>query len=243
MALQKQKTVLKEYLPNIEIGRFFFAKASIHLEEEHGFLPENTHFSVAGCSDEINEPEYLLMQQYWGERFKFGGLAGYCHGGRSSLIALSHHVPEIDGEKNLFLLVGPHIGYHEGEWGKVRRTGHDDASSSCGSLLAVLQAGYEHICKREVDPLDRQQQVIEELMLPYLKTCHEEERATDILEATQFLMQQINTDLLKIVADLESQFSGQIALITGITVNTEVGNFFNPSLAKVMSAGKHQQLM
>ena len=52
-------------------------------------------------SDEINEPEYLLMEQYWGERFKFGGLAGYCHGGKTGFQAVSHHVPEVFGRKNL----------------------------------------------------------------------------------------------------------------------------------------------
>ena len=45
------------------------------------------------CSDEINEPEIVSMAQYWGERFNFGGLAGYCHGGSTGLGAVLHHIP------------------------------------------------------------------------------------------------------------------------------------------------------
>ncbi len=85
--------------PNAEIGRIFFAKQNILLEEQYGFTPGNTRFAEGACCDEINEPEYQLLEHYWGERFKFGGLAGYCHGGKSGLSALSHHVPEVDGKK------------------------------------------------------------------------------------------------------------------------------------------------
>ena len=59
----------------------------------------------------------------------FGGLAGYCHGGKSALGAVSHHVPEVEGEKNLLLVAGPHIGYHAGQWGKVPRPGQPDITT------------------------------------------------------------------------------------------------------------------
>lgn len=62
--------------PNAEIGRIFFAKQNILLEEQYGFTPGNTRFAEGACCDEINEPEYQLLEHYWGERFKFGGLAG-----------------------------------------------------------------------------------------------------------------------------------------------------------------------
>jgi hypothetical protein len=100
-------------------------------------------------------------------------------------------------------------------------------------LSAVVEDGYETIIQKPTDFLDRQQQTVEELMLPYLKKCTEAGETTDLVEATKFLMQRIDTDLLGIVQDLEAQFDGQIAVITGITINTELGNYFSVSKVRV----------
>ena len=220
---------IKIHFPTVEMGRTYFTKQNIYLEEKYAFTPENTRFAEGGCCDEINEPEYLLMERYWGKRFKFGGLAGYCHGGKTGLKAVSHHVPEADGKKNLLLVAGPHIGYYEGEWGKIPRSGQSHITASCGSLAAVLEEGYENIIKKPEDFLDQQQQTVEQLVLPYLKKCAQAGDAPNLVEATKFLMQRIDTDLLSILQDLETQFDGQIAIITGITINTEHGNYFSPS--------------
>ncbi|MCP3921487.1 MAG: hypothetical protein GY714_02765 [Desulfobacterales bacterium] len=219
------RTVFK----NAETFRVFLSKQNIKLEEKYGFTPENTHFSEGGCSDEINEPELLLMEQYWGERFKFGGLAGYCHGGRSGLTAFSHHVPESHGKKNLIILSGPHIGFHEGTWGKVIRVGHDKLTSSCGSIDAIINEGYENIVNKEKEMLDLQQHLVEQLLIPYLEDCDK----PNILDATRFLMAKIDTDLLNIVKDLKKQFKGKIILITGIIINTEKENYFNRSTVEI----------
>ncbi|MBN2124126.1 MAG: hypothetical protein JW821_07520 [Deltaproteobacteria bacterium] len=219
--------------PDAEIARVFFARQNILLEQRYGFTPENTRFAEGGCCDEVNEPEYRFMEGYWGERFKFGGLAGYCHGGKSALRAVSHHAPEVDGTRNLLLVAGSHIGIHDGEWGKVLRNGQPKPTACCGSLAAVLQGGFEAVSEKPVDPLDLQQHTVEQILLPYLRTCAEEGRATDILEATRFLMQRIDEDLLAIVQDVEARFNGRIALITGITINTSRGNLFSPSRVEV----------
>jgi hypothetical protein len=54
-----------------------------------------------------------------------------------------------------------------------------------------------------------------------------------MVEATKFLMLLIDSDLLGIVQDLETHFNGQIAIITGITINTEQGNYFSASKVEV----------
>ena len=220
--------------PNVEVARIFFMKQNIKLEEQYGFIPENTHFAEGGCSDEINEREYLMMQQYWGERFKFGGLAGYCHAGKTGLEAVSHHVPEVSGIKNLLLISGPHIGYHNGEWGKITRLGQSEQTSVCGSLTAALQSNIRNDLQQLSDPLDQQQQTVEKILGPYFDSFSKNDGTPNILDATKFLMQKIDKDIQIIVQDLISRFNGQIALITGITINTEMGNFFSPSLVEVM---------
>ena len=212
-----------------KLGGFFFAKQNILLEEKYGFTPQNTRFAEGGCCDEINEPEYRFMESHWKARFKFGGLAGYCHGGKTGLAAVSHHVPEVDGRKNLLLLAGPHIGYHRGEWGKVPRPGQREMTASCGSVASIVGAGYEMINRKSADPLDRQQQIVEKALLPYLKGCHEAGKKADMAEATKYLMKRIDSDLMAMIQDLEGFFDGQIAVITGITINTQLGNYFSAS--------------
>ena len=239
MHLKHFKKEIQSTFSNADIGRIFFAKKNILLEEQYGFTPQNTRFAEGGCCDEINEPEYQLLEKHWNERFKFGGLAGYCHGGKTGLQAVSHHVPETDGKKNLLLVAGPHIGYHQGVWGKAPRKGQTEITSSCGSLMAIIQAGHDIISQKPFDPLDRQQQTVEQFLLPYLKACAEGDKEADIVDATKFFMQRIDDDLISMVQDLEARFDGQIAVITGITINTEFGNYFSASRVEVR--GKTQK--
>ena len=238
MNAESLKNEVRTHFPNAEVGRVYFSRQNILLEEKYGFTPQNTRFAEGGCCDEINEPEYLLLESYWGDRFKFGGLAGYCHGGRSGLGAVSHHVPEQEGKKNLLLVAGPHIGYHRGQWGQVARRGQPDPTTCCGSLCAVLQAGLETVQQKSADPLDRQQHTVEQILLPLLEQSSQTDQPPSVEKATRFLMERIDTDLLHIVGDLEAGFDGQIAVITGITINTELGNFFEVSRFEVRGANR-----
>ena len=221
---------IRSVFKNAEVFRVFLSKQNIFLEEKHGFTPENTHFSEGGCSDEINEHEYLLMEHYWGERFKFGGLGGYCHGGRSGLTAFANHAPQ-SSNKNLIILAGPHIGFHDGEWGKVVRVGHDTPTLSCGSIAAIVSDGYEVIVNKKKEALDMQQHIVEQLLLPYLADCDK----PNILDATKFLMKKIDEDLLNITEGLKKQFNGKIVLITGITINTKQDNYFSNSTLEIFN--------
>ncbi len=238
MKAERLKKEVRTHFPNAEFGRVYFSRQNILLEEKYGFTPQNTRFAEGGCCDEINESEYEFLESYWGERFKFGGLAGYCHGGRSALGAVSHHVPEQDGKKNLLLVAGPHIGVHRGQWGQVARRGQPDPTTCCGSLCAVLQAGLETVRQKSADPLDRQQHTVEQILLPFLEQSSQTDQPPSVEKATRFLMERIDTDLLRIVGDLEAGFDGQIAVITGITINTELGNFFEVSRFEVRGANR-----
>jgi hypothetical protein len=74
---------------------------------------------------------------------------------------------------------------------------------------------------------------VEQIMLPYLQRCSEAGRAPDIVEATRFLENRIDEDLSSMVEEVGKRFSGLIALITGITINTVGGNFFHPSIVEI----------
>ena len=228
---------IQQCFPKASMASDFFSQLNQTLEERHGFTPTNTRFAEGACCDEINEPELLRLEQHWGERFKFGGLAGYCHGGKTGLGAVSHHVPEKDGQRNLLLVGGPHIGWHDGTWGKVPRAGQRDITTSCGALMAIVTAGYAGLHAKTMDPLDSQQFLVERLMLPFLKESNGESDIPLIVQATQFLMHRIDTDLSIIVNELQQRFKGQIACVTGVTINTANGNFFCPSMQVVRNNG------
>jgi hypothetical protein len=34
------------------------------------------------------------METYWGNRFVYGGLGGYCHAGKTGLAAVIKHIPD-----------------------------------------------------------------------------------------------------------------------------------------------------
>ena len=224
---------IQQCFPKASVATDFFIRLNQTLEKQHGFTPTNTRFAEGACCDEINEPELQRLEQYWGERFKFGGLAGYCHGGRTGLGAVTHHVPEEHGQRNLLLLGGPHIGWHDGKWGEVPRVGQAKITTSCGALMAIVEAGYADLQCKTMDPLDSQQFLVERIMLPFLKEADGGGEAPLIVKATQFLMQRIDADLWTIVNDLLPHFEGQIACVTGVTINTATGNFFCPSVQVV----------
>jgi len=46
-------------------------------------------------------------------------------------------------------------------------------------------------------------------------------------------MQRIDRDLQELVNEVTTQVEGQIAVITGITINTEIGNYFSASKVEV----------
>lgn len=229
---------ISQCFPKASRASEFFNRLNQLLEKQYGFTPANTRFAEGACCDEINEPELQYLEHCWGERFKFGGLAGYCHGGRSGLVAVSRHVPEEEGQRNLLLIGGAHIGWH-GRWGQVPRVGQVELTTSCGALMAIVEAGYADLRSKTMDPLDSQQFLVERIMLPFLKDADAGEKAPLIVQATQFLMQRIDTDLWAIVEESLQDFEGQIACVTGVTINTAVGNFFCPSMQVVRNCRPH----
>ncbi len=87
-----EEMILKSF-PGAMCSRRFVNQLNQYLESQ-GFTPKNTQFSEGMCCDELNEPELDLMSSYWGVRFVYGGLGGYCHGGKTGLGAVLHHVPD-----------------------------------------------------------------------------------------------------------------------------------------------------
>lgn len=246
---------LRKEFGNAQLAKVFYTQLNALLMTNHGFTPKNTRFAEGQCCDEINEPELEALEATWGERFKLGGLAGYPHGGKPALGAVSHHVPNLSGVENLLVVAGPHIGYHEGTWGIVEQHGLDHGRGSCGSLKGVLGTdklsvydrkgliahalhGYivEHgpITEANVNQAAErayaaacvmgmeQQTLVGELSLSYLQG----ESSPSLVGLTKHFASVVDTDLRKMVQEGLNDFTGRIALVTGVTINTSEGNYF-----------------
>lgn len=186
--------------------------------EGEGFTAENTLFANATCRDEVNKPSVELLGEYWGENFDLAGLAGFPSAGLTGFTAYSHHVP--DGGY-LFVLYGAHIGVGESaELGKVRRVGMRHETGSCGALVGFLGKLQADPAYRPADdPLDTEQRALEQALLP------QRERilgaARPLLALTDVAYEVIDEQLEAIIA--KNGYSGPIALLGGIEVNTPLG--------------------
>ena len=181
--------------------------------EEQGFTPENTLFANSTCPDEINR-FVTSFEQYWGENFPLGGLAGLPFTGVTGFGAYSHHVP--DGG-NLFILYASHIGINDkGELGKFLRCGMTHETTSCGSAIAAyfaLQSGKPVF--PDVDS-DSQQYAVMKL----IERSQERINGSNnpLIEISQVVYEQMDRELREVI--IPGTYDGNIALLGGIQINT-----------------------
>ena len=109
--------------------------------------------------------------------------------------------------------------------------------------MAIMGAGHDNLEAKVLDPLDAQQFNVERIMLPFLKVADDAGYVPLIALATQFMMQRVDTDLGTIIKDLSPHFEGQIACITGVTINTAKGNFFCPSTQVIYNHQKSGEML
>eukprot|EP00898_Chlorokybus_atmophyticus_P008018 jgi/Chlat1/8217/Chrsp76S00614 len=181
---------------------------------KEGFTPENTLLGNSTCPDEINsinQWNHLMLH----ENFSLGGLTGLPFVGRTGFGAFSHHACD-DGR--LLVLYSPHVGIdRDGRVGKLLRHGQSGVSAACGSAIAaygscVAGKGFE-------GEGDYQQKVVYETVkssLPRLK-----EVDSPMAELPYVVYEKIRQELLDIIR--ASDFSGPIALLGGIQINTSEG--------------------
>ncbi|CAB9527553.1 Inherit from NOG: Low-co2 inducible protein [Seminavis robusta] len=208
-----------------------------------GYDGNTTLVATALCCDELNRPLVDDLEREFGQTFTMGGLAGFAFGGVTSFGAMAHHIP--DGG-NCLLVYGPHVGVDsEGNVGTVNRRGRKHGGACCGSASAA--AGYVHqeYCKQITDdsvntfnsvntisndPLDAQQQFVNNLLLPYGKRLEEAEDKKAELPKALFDAQ--NELVQRIVAKGASNVGGRgkIAMVGGVQINTPPGmqDYFLP---------------
>jgi hypothetical protein len=93
---------VKIYFPKAQPSYYFLNTVKKVLAERN-ILPTNTLYAQSICPDEINHSNGGIagvFEEYFGESFKLGGLAGISFTGSTGFMAFSHHVP--DGNVHIF---------------------------------------------------------------------------------------------------------------------------------------------
>lgn len=218
-----QETIL-QYFPNAVDGHTLTVDIADLLMKKLQFTPKNTLFGYSTCPDEINR-NVTNFESYYGEKqFPLGGLTGFPFAGKTGFHAFSHHVPDAEGEGNLLVLYGPHVGISEsGELGKVLRENQSHESAACGAAISFL-GKYTDSKKSSLkyepheDFLDSEQYAIEKMLMPYAERIISAKNP--VKELVDVNYQLIDESILKMIADLRESFKGKIVLVGGVMINT-----------------------
>ncbi|MBD3194098.1 MAG: hypothetical protein GF317_03525 [Candidatus Lokiarchaeota archaeon] len=214
---------------------------------ENGFLKDNSRLVFSVCPDDVNRIEEVdtiedaLTDNYNGE-FHLGGLGGYPMGGVSGITAASHHPPDkVDNgtrkDGNMIFFISPHMGIVEQNellFGKIIRPGQEKLTSSCGAMMGFLsmleEAGSLENFQIAPDDtyLDPTRIVLHNDLLNNYADRLEQVMSIDDPQKQVVELFKLNYDVVAnkgknmIDAFLEKEkehFKGNIALISGITVN------------------------
>ena len=236
----------------LDVGEFSDnIKSSLSLEE---FNDDNSRLIFSVCSDDCNRLEEReniekSLTKIYGREFHLGGLAGYPIGGVSGIIAASHHAPDNLNLKteqrtkgNLIFFISPHLGLIKKDdyfYGRLIRPGQQNPSACCGALMGFLnnlkQVGnidnfsILHV-NHTLDPT--RTLVYEALINEYPNQLNKILKIDDvnlqIIELVKINYELISQYVNDMINDflIKESFQGKIAIISGITVNCNLRDYF-----------------
>jgi len=215
------------------------------LQDRAGYEIPTTLCATSLCSDELNRPLELKLQQTFGETYNLGGLAGCPFGGVTSFRKMKLHIP--DGGQCL-VLYGPHVGVDAtGTFGKcdrkkINNMARPDEEHLWCCRSAILAAQYATAAHRgEIDPssmpldiLDASQYFVQNMLLPHGERLQRaaERSDNDFMVDLPYALYEEQTKLIQRIMDEASQagFPGQMVVVGGIQINTPPGciDYFLP---------------
>ncbi|MFW5895385.1 MAG: hypothetical protein ACOCT9_01445 [archaeon] len=214
---------------------------------DHQFLKDNSRLVFSVCPDDVNRLnnretiEKALVNEY-NREFHLGGLGAYPIGGVSGITAASHHPPdninsEGRSEGNLIFFLSPHMGVIEQDdfsFGKIIRPGQKKITSSCGAMMGFLdaleEAGSVENFKvtpdvQGIDPtrLVLQNAFIDKYPQELQKILDYEDKKKQVTELFKLNYTAVSSKANQMIEEFlekeEDHFTGNIAIIGGLTVN------------------------
>ncbi|MHA1488503.1 MAG: hypothetical protein ACTSRI_02475 [Promethearchaeota archaeon] len=221
---------------------------------EKDFNRKNSRIVFSVCPDDINRLDDLetienaLTKEYNGE-FHLGGLGAYPIGGVSGITAASHHTPDnivsgVRKEGNLIFFISPHFGLMREKsgdfiFGKIVRPGQETPTSSCGAMMGFLDQLKEDGSPQAFKiPEDKEKVDQTRVILHQELINNYSDKLDEILKLESDNQQVINLSLLNyevVTKKLDlmiktflnnNHFKGNIAIISGITVNVPTKDYF-----------------
>ena len=203
-----------------------------------GFDADDALLIVAVCRDELCEPFVVLLERDWGPAFHAGSLAGLLTLGRTGIGAAARHAPEEPGQPLRYVVVAAaHIGMDAtGGFGSFRRSHQDVPSGTCGALMAFRGELVGSRLRLGFDPVDPEMSLLRERLLPALPYGE----IPDPVVLTQLVAEVIDADLRELLGWFTSVAPGghevRTAVVTGILVHTEAGDWFQPQHPRIWSS-------
>lgn len=198
-----------------------------------GCTTSSTLLATSLCCDEVNRPLEHAFEKVFGDPFVMGGLAGFPFAGLTGVQAMASHVP--DGGSCL-IIFGPHVGIDKrGTVGSLDRRGRQQAGACCGSAAAAAKvvtgkeknrrAVWNSRNKALSDLLTSQQEHVNEILADYSDVLNS---ADDPMIAVPYCLFDAQNQLMDLLVDkgLDSMgLNGKLALLGGIQINTDVGEW------------------
>ncbi len=117
---------------------------------ERGVESADTLVALSTCRDELVAELATAVDARWGHPFTVGGLGGIPALGPTGWQTALSHVPAHGGRGAVLVIGTTHIGITpDGTVGATLRVGQDEASATCGALVAVndaMRADADHGC-------------------------------------------------------------------------------------------------
>lgn len=198
--------------------------------EPHGFAPGRALLMVGTCRDELCFPLVERLQDDWGSAFQLGSLGGLLLLGRTGLAAAQNHAPEASGLRRYVVVALAHLGIDaQGRPGQVRRPGQDEASATCGALIAFQRELASGRLTVELDPDDLEQSLLRQRLVRSLRYGE----VPDPVGLTLIARDAIMDDLAAIAGTLAGRGPADVAAVGGVLVHGPDGDWVAPHRASL----------
>jgi hypothetical protein len=193
---------------------------------KHDYQVDLQHFLLGDCRciDDLVRSDQMAERLAGAGIFSLGGLAGFPATGKTGFLSFGDHVPD---RGTAVILYGPHIGVSElNGLGTVRRFGHLNETTCCGSLIGILnrmqQTDQPRSTGKASQSFDMQQVFVERQLFKHRSAILKS--ANPVLEITEIAYKLARRQISHLVKATGKQFRGKpIVLVGGIYVNTKFG--------------------
>lgn len=215
-----------------------FLPWSVSALEGHGFSRDDTIAAVSTCRDELCRGFDSLVEDYWGQQFALGGLAGMVSAGRSGIVDLSRHKPSLEDAGHFVLYGMAHIGLANGAPGSCQRRGRIEDCGACGDLCrlqrdlrrdAAVARPLAESTPRLPDP---EANLLRARLVPHITPQH----LDDLVSLTELAADAIAHDLEYLVEAVMPMAS--VAIFSGILVHADGPTFVAPRGSVLRERGR-----